>query len=159
MKLIISVLLISLCYYSLAQTKGKRGLSLEILGRAGYGSFNYEHRIFPFNKWSIWGSVGMSTVRLFDTKRTFNPDVLIPFGFFITTNKKHGIEANIGTTFSSIPKALDNERNNNLSLNTGIGYRYDFERTPFYIAGSYQFILVHFTTIRHWGGMRIGYTF
>ena len=54
-------------------------VNLELGGKASIVSFNYQNAVAFNNKWYLYSSVGVGTLRLFSLDTKFNPDLVFPF--------------------------------------------------------------------------------
>lgn len=169
-KLISTVAVYLVCFSyetALAQVSaGYRPLNtiyIEALGMGGYGSINYERLLYQRKKLHIGMRMGLGTYRLRDFETNLNPDITVPFSVNAYYGRTHHIEAGLGQTFTSIvgasPVDFAVERNNGLSSNFNIGYRYQKTSRGLMFRLNYSPILSTGQSVKHWYGMSVGYSF
>jgi hypothetical protein len=141
----------------------RSALYLEIAGHGGYGSINYEHAIFQKKRQQLFFRMGLSTYRITDYTRNFNPDIILPALLHYCIGKKNKLDLGIGQTFASVVQKNKADSRPDRRYNTHsilcIGYR--FQKAPqgilFRIA--YTPVLAFNKYYRHWGGLSLGYSF
>jgi hypothetical protein len=168
-KLIFSVVC-PLCFFyetAMAQHLPKplafNAVYIEALGMGGYGSINYERLLYQKKKLHIGVRLGVGTYRLRDFETNLNPDVTIPFSINAYYGKTHHVELGVGQTFTSIVGAssvdVKVERQNTLSSNFTIGYRYQKSSRGMIFRINYSPIISSTQSFKHWYGLSIGYAF
>ena len=140
----------------------KNDAFIELLGNGGYASVNFERMVYHFKRYSVGISGGLSTFKLKDFEREFNPDVIAPFGARLYYGGfHHKIFAGVGQTLTSISKlnveTFNPQRVYHLSANFMLGYRYDFKRMLLQIA--YTPIWSNYKQYYHWVGLAVGFKF
>ena len=135
---------------------------LEVLGNGGYASVNFQRIVYHHQKLSLGISGGISTFKVKDFDRQFNPDLIIPISARLYYGgHRHKVFAGIGQTLSSTShlneETFKPERTYNLSANFMIGYRYDFSRIMLQLA--YTPIYEEYNKYRNWLGLGVGYKF
>lgn len=130
-------------------------------GAGGYGSLNYEGMIPLPHLFSISGSVGISSIRLYDFTAKFNPDLLLPItinGFYGHTHKAH---IGFGQLISNIVRAnpVNGASDREIKSHTHfvLGYRYQKPEGKLVLGISYTPIVEFHKALRHWGGLTVGY--
>lgn len=142
----------------------KHTIVLDAGGIGGYGSLNYERTFFSKKDFFISYRVGFSFYRFKDFERKFNPDLFFPINFQAgLKHKSHHAIFGFGQTISSLVQASNNFnskiRNNSLSANFTIGYRFQKTGKPFSIQLSYTPLFEHYARFRNWGSLSFGYSF
>lgn len=136
---------------------------IQALGKAGYGSVNYERLFFAGNSISFGLRAGLGTYNLRDFRNRFNPDLIMPFSIVAFYGTPHAIELTAGKTFSSIVQVRQGiwepVRENRWSATMGIGYRYMQQEGGFLFRLAYKPVFEFYDRLVHWGGISIGYSF
>lgn len=159
-----------LCFFYetvLAQQPSKplslNSVYIEALGMGGYGSVNFERLLYKQKKLHIGVRLGVGTYRLRDFETNLNPDVTVPFSVNAYYGRTHHVELNIGQTFTSIvgANAIDFkvDRQNTLSSNFAIGYRYQKSSRGMMFRVNYSPIITSNQPFKHWYGLSVGYSF
>ena len=152
-----------------AQSEGIEGANYarnaiyaEAIGISGWGSINYERKLFIKSNQQFQGRIGLSTLNLRDFTNKLNPDLIVPFALNWLYGKNHNIEIGVGQTISNTVSANstgDTERGFMLSANFNIGYRYQKPTGGLIIRAGYTPIIEFYNNFLHWGGVSIGYAF
>lgn len=168
-RLILTVVFISYILYEGASAQvAPKPLALntvyiEALGMGGYGSLNYERQLYQKKKLHIGVRLGVGTYRLRDFETKLNPDITLPFSLNAYYGKTHHIEVGLGQTFTSIvgasPVDFKVERQNTLSSNFTIGYRFQRSSRGMMFRVNYSPIISLNQSFKHWYGASIGYSF
>ena len=142
-------------------TKPKvNAIFLDLGGPGGLASINYEQKLFELLHIQVYAQVGLSTYKIIDFTRKFNPDIIVPMGLMFTSqDKKFQPIISIGSTYSNSVHATPygKTRDAHLHMWSKIGYRYNFNDSPIYLQASYVSIREQEVGHRNWGGISIGY--
>ena len=159
-------LIISFSFVLKSQTSvfPKHTITLDAGGIGGYGSLNYERTFFSKKNYFISYKTGFSFYRFKDFERKLNPDLLFPTSLQAgLKHKSHHAILGLGQTISSLVQASDDFsskiRNNSLSANFIIGYRFQKAGKPFSFQISYTPLFEHYDRFRNWGSLSFGYSF
>lgn len=132
-------------------------------GAGGYGALNYERIQQIQDKIFIGGKIGLSTIRLYDYKRGFNPDIIVPFSISVFYGNEHKIQLGIGQTLSNsvYSSITDGQPRRRFAFHSHLNMGYRFQKTNSrYVFGiSYTPLLEFQKNFKHWGALMIGYTF
>ncbi|MBA4852466.1 hypothetical protein [Emticicia sp. BO119] len=168
-KLIFSIICPFCFFYKAAFTQqllkplALNSIYVEALGMGGYGSINYERFIYQQKKLHIGVRLGVGTYRLRDFETNLNPDITIPFALNAYYGKTHHAEVGIGQTFTSIVGASTVDfrvnRQNSLSSNFTVGYRYQKSNGGMMVRVNYSPIVSINQSFKHWYGLSVGYSF
>ncbi len=138
-------------------------LNIEVLGKAGYGSVNYERQFHTRGDIRFYLRAGLGTYNIYDFTGVFNPDIILPISLLVTYGIPHGIEAGTGNIFSSIvqtdTETWGPQRFNRSSAAFSFGYRYQKQEGGFVFRIGYKPVFEFFRSFVHWGGLSFGYTF
>lgn len=139
----------------------KNAVYIEGVGIGGLGSINYERIFYTTAKFQLHGRIGISTINLNDFTDKFNPDLIFPIAVNLTYGNQHNVEIGIGQTYSNIVQAENGgvERNNSLSANFNIGYRYQKSNGGILFRCGYTPFIENYQRFQHWAGGSIGYAF
>jgi hypothetical protein len=135
---------------------------LELLGNGGYASINFQRMVYHYNKFSLGISAGISTFKMKDFDRQFNPDLILPISArLFYGGQRHKIFIGLGQTISSTnelnTETFKPKRTYDLSANFMAGYRYDFSKIMLQLA--FTPILEKYATYHSWLGFAVGYKF
>ncbi len=161
------VLCLFLCYTVKSQTDEKafpkNAFYLEFGGIGGLGSLNYERMIPLKGLFAIGLRAGLSTSRIKDYMRQFNPDIIIPIAVHGLFGKNHKLEVGFGQVFSNtiLANALTGnpERISKFHANFTMGYRYQKSGGRLLLRCGYMPLIESYRFYRHWAGAAIGYVF
>ncbi len=136
---------------------------IEALGMGGYGSINYERLLFNKKQWHVGVRLGAGTYRLRDFETNLNPDITIPLAFNAYYGYVHHFEIGLGQTITSIVKASPVNfkvmRENSVSSNFNIGYRYQKNAGGLVFRVNYNPIISRDRLFKNWYGVSFGYAF
>ncbi len=158
---------IIVCNYAYSQTDtnniARNLVFLEAGGAGGYGSINYERKIYSIKKITLALRAGLSTFSVIDFTQKFNPDIIVPIALNGVYGQKHGIQMGVGITYSNVVQAnfgdVKTKRISNASTFFTIGYRYHNYKNGLVFAASYTPIIEFNKSIRHWAAISLGYSF
>lgn len=141
----------------------KNILHIEAGGMGGYGSLNYEREVPLARLFTLSGRIGISTIRIYDYTRKFNPDLLFPIAINGYYGKDHKLQLGFGQLISSGVRASHTDgtpkRASNLHTSITLGYRYKKDAGRLVLGISFTPILEFQETIRYWGAVTVGYAF
>lgn len=133
---------------------------IEAMGVGGFGSINYERKIFQIknNKFNL--RTGIGTFHLIDFENKLNPDFILPLGVHTHFFNHYKIELGLGQTLSSIV-VFDAEKSRNYQFNTyfHLGLYKELKSKPFFYKIAYTPILEANKRFKHWGGISFGLIF
>ncbi len=136
---------------------------VQILGKAGYGSINYERQLLLRGNTRFGLHGGLGTYNVYDFTGSFNPDLIIPVSVNALYGSPHSIEIGAGQTISSIvqanPAGWQPERVNRLSAVFVFGYRFQRPEGGFIFRIGYNPVFEFYRRFVHWGGLSFGYAF
>lgn len=145
----------------------KNEVYIEIGGPSVLASLNYNRNFILQEKIFLSLHLGIGAFHLKDFTNKFNPDITLPIGIdfnYIFSSYSNGhFSASIGggNTFTSIVILSNNFTPVRAIENSGflkIGANWHFKK-HFYIGLAYTPIFEKYKTLRHWGGLSIGYAF
>ena len=173
MKIVVQIILFFLCVNFQLNAQGseddvlKNETFIELGGPSVIGSINYERRFILQEKTYLSARIGIGFVHLNDFTNKFNPDILIPLGvnfnyiFKRLNNSSLSTSIGAGNTIASIVILGDDYSPNRINNNNGyvkIGVKWTFKQF-LNIGLAYTPIFENYSSIRHWGGISIGYSF
>ena len=135
---------------------------LELGGAAPYGSLNYEYAVLKKEKLCLTGRIGISSMKIIDYRRKFNPDIIVPLTVSLIYGKRHCIEILAGNTFSSkvfSKNFYESGREFSVNGTFGVFYRYRMAAIPVRLRIGYSPILEEYQFYRHWFALSVGYSF
>lgn len=142
----------------------KNAIQLEAFGLGRYGSLAYERMVYDGKYVNYYAKAGFSMIRYLNFENKFKPDLLIPIeGIMVLGKKRHHLELSIGQviqSYSRFSTAVGGpKRDLQVSLSTGLGYRYEKPggRWQYRLMG-YR-ILDDYEVSRLWAGISAGYKF
>ena len=173
MKIVAQIILFFLCvnFQLNAQDSEDDGSKNEVFiaigGPSVIGSINYERRFIVHEKAYLSARIGVGIIHLNDFTNKFNPDILIPIGVNFNyvlkrlNNSNLSVSIGAGNTVASIVVLGDDYSPDRINNNSGfvkIGIKWTFKQF-LNIGLAYTPIFENYKTIRHWGGISIGYSF
>lgn len=156
------------------KTTAKNAVYLDILGVGGYYALSYERQILERNRFAMGARIGITSYEFRDFNDKFNPDLIVPLSINAYYGNVHHVELGIGPTLSSVVKAhpfkFTPTRDLLVNVHMQVGYRYQKPGGGFLFRIGYTpyiqaFRITHLqfikptSTLRHWGGISVGYTF
>ena len=145
------------------RNKPRNIIYVEVMGKGGYGSLNYERLIFGNKLLGAGLGAGIGTYNIFDYEGNFNPDLIIPLSGSVYFFSPHRIEVGAGNTFSSIVHTghpgPGTERVNSMSAGLFFGYRYQRQVNGIIIRAGYSPVIEFYSRIVHRAGVSFGYAF
>jgi len=140
----------------------KNAVYLDLAGIGGFGSLNYSRHLYSIQHFDFDAFIGISSTKLKDFETKFNPQLILPFGIHATFGNKHYLELGIGSAYVNSVRANNNfdpERVSTINGNATIGYKYQKKQGGFLFRAYYTPIFEQYKTIKHWGGLSLGYAF
>lgn len=138
-------------------------LYIEAAGPGGYGSLNYERKIFEKNDLQVGVRCGFSTYHVNDYTNNFNPDILIPIALNGYYGKIHKFQFGVGQTFTNMVQASSKDfmpiRNTNFHTFFSIGYEYQKKPQGVFFRITYTPVIEFNMYFRHWAGVSTGFSF
>jgi len=133
---------------------------LEALGVGGFGSINYERKIFQINYCKFNLRTGIGSFHLIDFENKLNPDFVIPLGIHTHFFNYYQLEVGLGQTLSSIV-VFDDGKSRNYQFNTyfHIGLFKEFSSIPLFYKIAYTPIIEANKRYKHWGAISLGIKF
>lgn len=136
---------------------------IQVLGKAGYGSVNYERLFLPEQNVSPGIRIGLGGYNMRDFTGALNPDLIMPVSVVAFYGSPHAAEVSAGMIFSSIVQVSQGvwkpERVYRSSASIGIGYRYMKKEGGVMLGIVYNPVLEFYERLVHWGGISVGFSF
>lgn len=106
----------------------KNHIYLEGWGPGGFGSINYERKIYCDDWFSMAIRAGISSFPVVDYSRQFNPDLVLPMGFYALFGRSHQLEVGYGPVITNIVRMRLSDykpaRYTDVHLHSHFGYRF-----------------------------------
>lgn len=148
---------------TLEPAEAGNAIYMEVLGKGGYGSVNYERMFAACYGLRPGIRIGLGSYNIRDFKGALNPDLIIPVSLNIRYGTTHSLEFGAGQTFSSIvqadPDGWQPKRVSRLSAGFMLGYRYQKVSGGFVLRAGYTPVWEFYRRFVHWGGVSFGYAF
>lgn len=136
-----------------------KAIFIEAGGVGGYGGVHFEQQ-FTFKKVNFSYRFGLSTYKVLDFERKFNPEIIFPVTISTYFGQKHRLEIGIGYTYSNFPTSnlSSKSRQSAYALHGVLAYRLETQKNFIYkLAFTPMFEKEkHF---RPWFGISIGKKF
>lgn len=157
MRIVLLFLFCQLFTFLEAQDSTRRLIFLEAGGTGGYGSLNIEGQLLIKPRMTFLARLGISTYKLRDFERKFNPDLILPLTFSFLYGRKHQLELGSGLAFSSFPvlKQLEKRREALFSMHAVLAYRYT-GAAGFTYKLAFTPLFENHKPFRPWFGLSIG---
>lgn len=152
------LIILALCSLFANAFSQNQTVGVELAGAGGLGSVNYGKEIFKKRNFELWGRLGLSTFKVFDFKKNFNPDIFIPVGLNISFGKQNLVLAGLGQVFNSTVSAcqLNGKARRENFWNTyfllGYEWRPKEKKWSYYLAYS---PIWNGVELRHWPALGI----
>ena len=143
------------------QCNSRSSLYLEAFGPGGFGSLNYELAFFNVQKNALSCRLGLGFLNFMDVNQTFNPDIIVPFGFHYAYGAKHKIKIGGGESLSSVMQFSSNDgpkRTNSFNTFLTLQYQWTLDSGLFLFLG-YTPIIQEQKHFKNWAGFGLGYEF
>lgn len=134
-------------------------VNLELGGKASIISFNYQNAVAFNNKWYLYSSVGVGTLRLFSLDTKFNPDLVFPFQVEIRRKyNKWAPAVGLGTSIAGVSQLQEGKVVKKWSFNPfckmGITYQ---PKSKVSYSLAYYLLQIQTNHPKNWVGISFNY--
>lgn len=134
-------------------------LVVDIGGPAGLGAINFDKKIVNVFHLQLYATVGLSTYKLVDYTQQFNPDIIVPIGFYlIPSDRKIYPVIGTGITYSNSVRAtpLEKLRVSQVHFWSKFGFRLNLNNDKMFLQAAYVALREYEIGHRNWAGVSIG---